>query len=547
MRKRLFGIAAFLIVAISLVGCAGEEAFEEKPKKPSPISEISDRINEEVGNLKDKTEEKPDDNNTAEAVLGNGTSFVKVGDKIYYREYDAKAMEMSVNFGELHDTFSENGKTCIKCFDVNTGNVEKVFEDNGYGKLYYYDGRFYLNGSEGWYSVSEDGSDRKAIDMKGSYTVFERVVGNYLFYTSSNDDSSVLMGINLDTNEETEVCQIPESELGFPQICQIELSGDDAYVGIEYIAGTGYFYQGGDIYKISLSGAYEPEIIHEMSSGDETEEYIYIKDDGSYDFGIYAPGSAFMKDSDIWVCEKNGETRCFYSNYAPDTRGYISEITESLSYLDDSVYLIHNNMRYVKEDDIGWREAYRVFRSANVRINDKQVVNEFNVVKGDMGDVTAYVYYLHETDANGGTQILLRPMILVTRENTELCEKLNLDPNDPESFLDDYAIGDPFYGEGFVASISDDLYYEKVDFGNPTNSSIGGKDDFVRDMLEDPYDMYSMLSLTDMEYQEWVNCYIFPEYDYTDDNSPYYHNIFAKLTFNEDGKKITGIEEIYLP
>lgn len=545
MRKKIIGAVTVFTLALSLFGCAGTEVFEEKPEKPSPISEARNDIKDLVDEKAE--EQKVLEEEDTEEIWGNGTNFVKAGDKVYFREYDSKAMETSVMFGELHGTLCEAGKTYIKSFDVNTGEVQKIFEDNGFGFLYYYNGRLYLNGADGWYSVSVDGSDKKPLNLKGDYSSFERVVGKYLFYTSYENDAATLMCINLDNDEEVKLCPIPENELGYPQICQIETVGEDAYVGIEYIAGTGYFYQGGDIYKVSLNGAYDPEIIHEMNTGDETEEYIYIKEDGSFDYGIYAPGSAFMKDSDIWVCDKHGETRCFYKDYGEDTRGYISEKVEGLSFIDDSVYLIHNNMRYTKEDDVGWREAYRVFRSANLRINDKQVVNEFNIVKSDMGEVTAYIYYVHETDENGGTQILLKPMIMVTRDNTELCEKLNLDPNDPESFLDDYAIGDPFYGEAFVASISDNLEYEKVDFYSPTNSCKGGKDDFVRDMLEDPYDMYTMLSLTDLEYEEWINCYVFHEYDYTDENAPYYHNIFAKLKFNEDGKIITGIEEIYLP
>lgn len=544
--KNTVSMLAAVCMAMCLTACMGDEVFEEKPKKPSPISEVQDKLSDLPKNTEEPETEEPEP--VLDEVLGNDTDFVKVGERVYFREYDSEAMDCSIIWGDIHGYVPEKGKRYIKYFNVNTGDVQKAFEDEGYGTISYYNGLFYLKDVNGVYTVSEDGSGKTYLEIEGTTVLPQRIIGNYLFYTYGDDSSNELRCLNLDNNEITSVCPIPEDEeRGWPTICQIEVVDEDVYVGISYIAGTGHFHQGGDIYKASVLGDKEPELVREMQGFEEGEEYIYIKEDGSYDFGNHAPGSAYMDGSDIWVCEKDGSTRCFLSNFLNDRRGMISDYAESLSYLDGSVYLIRNAMRYTKEDDVGWREAYRVFRSSNIKISGDSTINEFNIVKGNPETIPANVYYIHETGKNGETQVLYQPYVIVHPQERELCEKLGVDPDDPEMFLENMHVADPYYSEGFVASLSDNLTAETINYESPDLFESGGKDELVAHLLSDPYDMYTMLSLTDLQHDEWMDYYVFPEYDYSNPDAPYYNSIFAYITFNEDGSAISSVEEIYIP
>lgn len=543
MKKFVPGIIPIMLLSICLVGCSGTEVFEEKPKKPNAITEIENKVSD-FDNPKEVPEELPEE---TEAVLGNGTAFVKVDDKVFFREYDKDAMEQTYLWGDMHGTVPDKGKRYIKCFNAATGNVETLFEDEGYGDLYYYNGLFYFNSGDGWYSVKEDGSDKKKLDFLGEKENFENLVGNLLFYSNNENEQTELMYYNLDNGERGDVCPVPEDEeLGYPQITQIEVKGDDIFVGICYIAGTGNFPQGGNIYKCNISGESEPEMLKNMECYGG-EEYIYIKDDGSYDYGEHKPGSAYVIDEDIWVCEKDGTTKVYSENFLKGREGIINDYAEELSYLDGNVYLIYNSMIHRKEDDIGWREAYEVFRSSNIRINESGVINEFNIVKGNPVSVPAFVYYVHELDGNGATQVIYQPMVLVYRDDRQKCENLGLDPDNSDLFMENFAYANPYYSEGFAGTISDNVKFKKIDYDDPSGFKSGGKNELIEKLLEDEYDMYTMLSLNDLQHDDYLDSYVFPEVDYTDPNVKLYNNIFADITFSEDGRKIVNVEEVYLP
>lgn len=535
--KRTILIAAALTM-VYLVGCSGMEVLEDKPATPSPITEVATE-NPKIPESITSVNENPEPDN----VQGNGTDFVKVGDRVYYREYDSDAMDESVLWGDLHGGETSKGKRYIKYFDVKTGDVQTAFEDEGYGVLSYYNGLFYFNGPDGYYTVSEDGSNKTALELEGEYSRFTQIIDNYLFYTDSENDENCVKYLDIDTNKTVYLCPIPESELGYPQITQIALNGDDAYVGISYIAGTGHFFQGGCIYKASLSAEYEPELFRDMSSGEE-KEYVYFGEDGKISFGTVRPESAYIDDTDVWVCDRAGNTKCFYENFISDKYSFIKDYAESLSYLGGSVYVIKNTLRYTKEYDIGWRESYRVIRSSNIRISDTLSVNEFNIVKGKPETIPANVYYIHEVGEDGATQILYQPLVVVQRDDRELCDILNIDPDDDEQFLESFHVADPYYSVGYVAPISDNLTFSAVDWESPAYSSSGDKDFFISYMLKDEYDIYTMLSLTELHYDEWRDYYEFPN---EDEDSPLYRNIYAYITFSEDGKTITDIREEYLP
>ena len=85
-----------------------------------------------------------------DVVIGNGSFFVSINGKIYFRRYDENTFSDSnanknyimLGMGDLETSISDKSQICI--YDPATKNVEVFMEDDGYGELYYDRGFFYL-------------------------------------------------------------------------------------------------------------------------------------------------------------------------------------------------------------------------------------------------------------------------------------------------------------------------------------------------------------------------------------------------------------------
>ena len=95
------------------------------------------------------TDESSDSDNGES--LGNGSFFVSVNGKVYFRKYDADTFSeetlnseyTSFGMGSLDTDYSE--KSEIYVYDPKAKTAEKFLDDNGYGEIYYCDGSLYLN------------------------------------------------------------------------------------------------------------------------------------------------------------------------------------------------------------------------------------------------------------------------------------------------------------------------------------------------------------------------------------------------------------------
>ena len=95
-------------------------------------------------------------------VENNGGYFVRVGDKVYYRLYNERGLHRTALFGGFLSGDIPTVPSTLMCYDLQTGQKEKVATVYGSGKLYAFEDGFFLGNSETneTYRIPLDGSQQ---------------------------------------------------------------------------------------------------------------------------------------------------------------------------------------------------------------------------------------------------------------------------------------------------------------------------------------------------------------------------------------------------
>jgi len=184
--KRLLPLFA---IGLLLSGCG--KTADSTQKTDSDVAKEAD-----ADSLEDsKTKEQHKD----DVVEGNGSYFVSINDKVYFRKYDADTFSESSLNGEKNNLYIEtiNSKKSEICiYDPESNTIEPFAKDNGYGEIYYLDGLFYLNKYDGKnliYTLNIDtGKTRTADNMKGKILSLDDKTGSIvtrLFDSDANENS----------------------------------------------------------------------------------------------------------------------------------------------------------------------------------------------------------------------------------------------------------------------------------------------------------------------------------------------------------------------
>lgn len=151
--RRLLSLTLVFGLCVALSACTGKE------NPPSPTESSSQQSTESmessqpesttvsVPNENEPTgEANPELNQDAKlAVSNNGGYYVKIDNKVYFREYGAKALENPAIFGQylLNPT---GNQSVMKYYDTETKETKEAFLDFGYGKIVYMNDIFFMNG-----------------------------------------------------------------------------------------------------------------------------------------------------------------------------------------------------------------------------------------------------------------------------------------------------------------------------------------------------------------------------------------------------------------
>ncbi len=548
MRRIITGLIAALLL-VGICGCGMKLDFPKKSNKDPVITDAPEEVAPEEP---EETAEKEPEEVEADlpVILGNGEYFLKVGNRVYFRDYDAEALSSPVLWGDYRAQHSEQGKKAICYLEDGSDAVVRAFEDEGYGPLYGYKDRLYGKDDVSFYSVKMDGSGYQRLSLGSGAFSFFAIVREYMFFEGYPTEGRSLICKEIETDRDVVVFRVPESGYGYPTISQVEISGDHVYIGISYLEGSGNFFQSGEIYQAPLNGsAPQGERILEITSSMEDSEfydmpYFTVGEDGKLLTHSRKPNSAWIQENDLYVCDGNGTKSCLAVDWLPIEYGWFTQAVEQLSYLDGNIYVIKNLNRRSREDDIGWREAYKMVKSSLIRIDSDLNETEFATVLNPVKDLFCSVFLLEEKAGDGSTLILFSPLIMVYSWETELCERYGLDPDNPDQFFDSYEIVAPYQGDGYDAKVSEQAIFRPFNFESDA-SLTRDMNQFRAVMSEGVGEIYHAVKLENLYYDEYAGSFKTPESDY--DKDIYYYDIIAEITFSEDGSEVTEINEVYRP
>ncbi|RKM58013.1 hypothetical protein D6853_00275 [Butyrivibrio sp. X503] len=351
-------------------------------------------------------------------VENNGSYFVRVGDKVYYRVFNTEGIERPTLGGSITEK-DEAVQAKIMSYDLDNGVSECVGTTFGNGKMFAVtdgfvfsepskegsvlstiggpDKRPYLVGSP--VAVSDDGKgivtsehieedgcqvgvvhiyyDGEEIasieDGEGYYTSVFGYVGNNLFVMKNcYEDKKYFVSSYDETGSCTDYGKLDLAANDFvyepnPEFEQLISKGDDAYIMLGYYEGSGHYYAGYEIYKVN-TGLKDSLSFVKIGRSTEASSFDAPK--------IYFDGKDKLAMADhlggeVVLSESETGDLVYYSK--PDhpsvlMKSFISEPTSSSQahYVDeavvfgDDVFIITNEIERNADGDIGWREAYDI-------------------------------------------------------------------------------------------------------------------------------------------------------------------------------------------
>lgn len=421
-RIRLFFVmlcAGILLCSCMVLKEQGNLKVESDTQKEqsSKSSNKRRKSNTEKKNKKRKnnTEKKNQDSDKVQndEVINNGAYFVKIGSDIYFRKYGESALEKNALFGEFLNHPTSTGTSRI-CRLKKDGETENLFEDSGYGELYYSNQRLYLSemtgdGSTKSYSVNMDGKDRKELGVGGILGISED--GHYLaigdygsicvmdlqseetpYIWASEENSSVEFlgfvqnGFLLESNTDSEdgynvtsgqifgrrfeqpeeniiIGDLNKNEelLSYPEFKGLTEDGKDCYLTFGYYGGTGHFLESAKIYKARL----EQNSLELIQQNPDTSEEMYnsipliFASNGK--LHIVSGGSDGELDIDggsIYQIDQNGRKLLISDLFNVDPNSQIEQSVGRAEIVDGDLFLMVFRQIYTPYQDVGWRMSY---------------------------------------------------------------------------------------------------------------------------------------------------------------------------------------------
>ncbi|MBQ9643502.1 MAG: hypothetical protein IJV26_05615 [Lachnospiraceae bacterium] len=344
---------------------AEETAAEAQTEDPGPESEIDPDLPGSFGLAFLENE-----------VENNGGFFMRVGSRIFFRKYGKDVLPESVLFGNFLNMAGQPETSELCAYDPETNEIEVVFEDHGYGRIYAAANGFWLKQrrEDGLWDdavyVSEDGSQREVYPMEHPVGVNEE--GSLVVLEAMEENRGPDLMVRCGGEETARVWPEDSEALSF---CGI--AGNDV-VFLVY----NYQEQSSDLYSMDARtaelthlGAVELPEGTEPGSYPEPERFEPERDGVALTFGWYGGTGHFLNHSAVFtaipgtadslrlketgVLEEKSDpewTRVLYPDI--DYNADPTRIVQSIEWIDGDAYVITALARRVPEDDIGWREAY---------------------------------------------------------------------------------------------------------------------------------------------------------------------------------------------
>ena len=343
-------------------------------------------------------------------VEGQGTHFIRVGRKVYYRVLANDGMEETALFGEFLNNEKIGVASELWVYDLDTTRYDKVMDIDGVGELYAgVQGLFISDGmnkisvidplnktqtpyAEG--SIIKDVSDDGTLLMITGYDPANCQHGQickdgeYICHTSEANSSLTFFGLAGDNmialyhkNESDEYQLVSYHHnimtiLGeltlpgdvmwpYPELIEYIAEGDQVYLTLGYYEGTGHFLTTWDAYSMT-AGVRDSLVLLDKEdhdfTGDEMTEPKMLIDNGEVDFYKVVGNELGLSNEYygdlIYHDGPYGATvLAEYLIDEMDTESWVNKMLEGV-VLDDTAFVITSFGHHIPSQDIGWRYAY---------------------------------------------------------------------------------------------------------------------------------------------------------------------------------------------
>ena len=408
MRKRNLAVAlAVTMIGATASGCGvnmpGGDGEKETPSVEATAdtdnSETKEEVTEENTENQEETGTENLSGNESQEISINGDYFVKVGDKVYYREYPQNALESSALYGDflMHPTGKESS---VMCYDTTTKTSTTLFKDKGNGKIAYMDGRLYMTDKNGrFYSCDMDGSDVKelypeshdveAVDKKTKSVITSYYDENYsrmifiwqdgeavdtisdddisfafaydgfVFYTKGELGKAELVGYDIEDQITYNYGKLQRGQNGlFGEPC---MEDGKIYFSWGWTDGSAGEIQEIIIYSLTPDQDEKMKKEKKFSFDDNHGVLPAVSvENGKVSFQDYEDGHADINENGDLQMYSGGSYKTVKSKFTKNTdwECLVDEIEEQVT-VDGTTYMIINTMKHDEKNDIGWRYAYK--------------------------------------------------------------------------------------------------------------------------------------------------------------------------------------------
>lgn len=421
----------------------------------------------------DTSEASSSEGTSADKVINNGGRFVMYRGNTYYRQYNADSYEPTGLWGSYNPVVGAVKNMMIL---NQNGAVELAFEDKGEGNIYIAGDRLYLQEPSAdygtkVYSVSMDGSDRQEIGdgtivgideasqtivcllngpdyfspvlasvdaMTGEVTRFElktpcsavlTVEDGVIYYRGNVDyeisqlGAAMLCSVKVNGSEEQLLAKTPDTLYDYSnwgtEIPCFQKIDNTIYFSYGAYAGTGNFYQGGQIAQVNTDGsgflilagsftdlatAYEHLVDDTFyvsddngirtlyyTSGEQQTAYALSLDSkqvSQADFPVFRHDETFEYNNEIQIYQNNSSAMTAlvpvidYSSLGIDQKSEDNYFTiKDIEICKDNVYYKLEANLYYPKASVGWRDGYKrlktqVFR-ASLDDTSKEIIFEY--------------------------------------------------------------------------------------------------------------------------------------------------------------------------
>ena len=440
-------LIAGLSATVMLAGCGAEgpdsgrtryeseEETDESSEKPAEKDEETE-VTEYVTPADPVSEREPD---PADApvydtvfssefinlqVENNGDYFVRVGNKVYFRDLSPMALDSAAMFGEFLGYENHNAASKLYCYDLAKEDCTELCEVNGSGKLFASVFGFFLGTAEDYstllvnpvtgeeikycdgkpIAVSPDGQFLavRYVPDRDNYDPHYRVIynGRELCDVSSNENGILefygfcgdfLIGCFKEDNYFYLAAMSPEGEITemgeisnpigepyntpYPELIQFEQEKDNAYILLGYFEGTGHFLSSWLAVKCdpflegSLSTISTPYDVSTPEDLVDSLPWLLVEGEGE---AVVYPGlhdEIYLSEvgyGDLIYRDSPFSAVKLWENYfyRHDGEGGPNEwkdFIQASAVFDNKAFIMRMRGFRVEEADVGWRSCWGPF------------------------------------------------------------------------------------------------------------------------------------------------------------------------------------------